>query len=69
METKTQPLPALLDVKQLAELLGCSPRHVIRLAQTGVLPKPIALGRLRRWRRSEIETALANGCKPAGGRR
>jgi predicted DNA-binding transcriptional regulator AlpA len=56
-------VPALLDVRQVGLLLGCSPRHVVRLAQTGALPKPIALGRLRRWRRSDIEASLKSGAE------
>lgn len=47
--------PALLDVRQVAELLSCSKRTVQRLARLGDLPAPIRLASLVRWRRADIE--------------
>lgn len=44
--------PALLDVRAVAALLDCSPRHVYRLADSGRLPAPVRIGSLVRWRRS-----------------
>jgi predicted DNA-binding transcriptional regulator AlpA len=41
---------ALLDVGAVADLLGCSPRHVYRLADRGAMPRPVKFGRLIRWR-------------------
>jgi excisionase family DNA binding protein len=58
------PAPALLDVRAVAVLLDCSPRHVYRLADAGHMPPPVRLGALVRWRRQDIETWLAGGCKP-----
>lgn len=61
---------ALLAVNQLAELLGCSPRHCYRMADAGKLPRPIKLGSLVRWRADEIDAWVKGGC-PAirtGGR-
>jgi excisionase family DNA binding protein len=73
-ELLTQPvrehLAALLDVRAVAALLDCSPRHVYRLADAGRMPPPIRLGALVRWRRAELLDWLAAGCKPcrtAGG--
>jgi excisionase family DNA binding protein len=57
-------LAALLDVKAVAALLGCSPRHIYRLADAGHMPPPVRLGALVRWRRQEIDAWLAGGCKP-----
>jgi predicted DNA-binding transcriptional regulator AlpA len=54
--------PALLDVRGVARLLEFSPRHVYRLADGGLLPPPLRLEALVRWRRSDIETWLAQGC-------
>jgi excisionase family DNA binding protein len=62
----------LMDVKAVADLMGCSPRHVARLADTGKMPASIKLGALTRWRRSDLERWIADGCKPVcstrGGR-
>jgi predicted DNA-binding transcriptional regulator AlpA len=35
---ETQPL--LLTVNEVAKLLSCSPRHVYRLCDGGLMPKP-----------------------------
>ena len=69
MTTSTAPtdptaLPALLDVRAVAQLLDCSPRHVYRLADVGKMPAPLKLGALVRWRREDIDAWLAGGCKP-----
>ena len=56
MSTVLTPLAAapaaLLDVQTVADLLGCSTRHVYRLADRGAMPRPVKLGALVRWRRS-----------------
>lgn len=54
----------LLDVKQVAEVSNCSQRTIFRLSADGRMPKPIKLGALVRWNRTEIETWIAGGCKP-----
>ena len=63
---------ALLTVRQVAALLGCSARHVYRLADRGAMPRPVKLGDvLVRWNRrtgdaaTGIEDWIAGGCKPA----
>jgi excisionase family DNA binding protein len=53
---------ALLDVGQLAEMLGVSKRHVHRLADAGKCPAPVRLGRCARWPRSAVEAWIARGC-------
>jgi excisionase family DNA binding protein len=68
--TATVPLPveaALLDVKAVAALLGCSTRHVYRLTDAGRMPAPVRLGALIRWRRAEIEEWIAAGCPSMQG--
>jgi excisionase family DNA binding protein len=55
-------LPALLDVRAVAQLLTCSQRHVYRLADAGRLPAPRRLGSLVRWSRQELEDWVAGGC-------
>lgn len=58
------PSAALLDVRGVALLCGCSPRHVYRLADGGKMPAPVRLGSLVRWHRASIDTWLADGCRP-----
>jgi len=48
----------LLDVRQVAELLGVRERWVYEHAQAGELPS-FLVGRYRRFRASEIESWLA----------
>jgi excisionase family DNA binding protein len=55
-------LPALLDVRAVAQLLACSPRHVYRLADGGRMPPPRRLGTLVRWSRAELDDWIAAGC-------
>lgn len=57
--------PALLDTPAVATLLGCSPRHVTRLRDAGLMPPSVKLGRLCRWPRATIDAWIANGC-PCG---
>jgi excisionase family DNA binding protein len=47
-------LAALLGVREVAALLGCSARHVYRMADAGRMPRPLKLGQLVRWRRGEL---------------
>lgn len=49
----------LLDVRQVADLLGISTRTVWRLAATGDIPAPIRIGeRIVRWRAADLEHHL-----------
>lgn len=54
----------LLTVRDVSEILGCSPRHVYRLAATGRMPPPLKLGALVRWSKSVIDDWIAAGCPP-----
>ena len=64
----TEALPALLDVEQVAKLLGCSTRHVYRLADSGRMPRPVKLGALNRWPKAAILAWIDDGC-PSVARR
>lgn len=56
---------ALVDVNYVGHVyLGCSSRHVYRMADAGKMPAPLKIGALVRWRRAEIEKWIADGCKP-----
>lgn len=57
-------LRALLDVQAVAHLLDCSPRHVNRLSDAGMMPPPVRLGSLVRWDRLTIEKWIRDGCRP-----
>ena len=60
----TQPVVSaeLLTVGNVAELLGCSRRHVYRMSDAGRMPRPVKLGQLVRWRRTELYEWLSAGC-------
>lgn len=52
----------LLSVAKVANLLGCSQRGVWRYRDAGRMPAAISLGRLVRWRQTDIEAWIADGC-------
>jgi excisionase family DNA binding protein len=70
--TKTQTPVAeparLLDVQQVAEMLGVSGRHVYRLADGGRMPRPLKLGGAVRWDRRQIENWIDSGCPDSHSR-
>ena len=49
----------LLDIREVSKLMGVSPRAIWGWAVAGHFPTPLKLGRLRRWRRADIDTWLA----------
>ena len=52
----------LLDVEAVALTLAVSTRTVRRLADSGQMPRPLKVASLIRWRRTDIEQWLADGC-------
>ena len=54
--------PQLLDVQAVADMLGCSPRHVYRLADAGRMPMSVHLGALVRWDFAALCDWIAQGC-------
>lgn len=56
---------AVVDAGELSEILRCSKRHVLRLAERGLLPPPVKLGSLSRWSRPTIEAWIDAGCPAA----
>ncbi len=68
-KSTSQAVVELLDVSSVAELCGCSTRHVYRLSDSCRMPRPIKLGRLVRWRRADLDAWIATGCpeQEAGG--
>ena len=56
---------AVINVREVAELLGVNVRTIWRMAQRGELPAPIRLGhRVIRWRLSDLREHLD---RKAGG--
>ena len=54
--------PLLIDTDAVAKAVTCSRRHIERLDATGRMPRPIKLGRAKRWRFSEISDWIDAGC-------
>jgi excisionase family DNA binding protein len=55
-----RPADGFIDSAQAAELLGCSKPTIERLTRTGAIPSH-KVGKLRRYRASEILTARKVG--------
>lgn len=62
VQTSAESPAKLLDVQAVAELCGCSTRHVYRLSDAGKMPRPLKLGSLVRWSRAAIEEWIDAGC-------
>ena len=61
----------LLDVEAVALTLAVSTRTVLRMADSGQMPRPLKVASLIRWRRAELLQWLADGapnCRPANRR-
>jgi len=52
----------LLTPKDVEALIKVSPRKLRAMKSAGELPKPVMIGRLVRYRRSDIEKWVAAGC-------
>ncbi len=52
----------LLSADELAEVLDIGVRTLWRMDACGKLPRPVSIGRLRKWRRREIEAWVEAGC-------
>jgi excisionase family DNA binding protein len=54
----------LLTLVQVATRYDCSKRHVLRMVDRGLMPAPVHLGSLLRWKQSDLDEWIASGCKP-----
>lgn len=61
-DPRPAPEALLIPVADVAALLNASERTVWRLADSGKMPRPVALGRARRWNRKAVESWIAEGC-------
>lgn len=50
----------LVDVREVARLADCSTRHVYRLVERGLMPAPVKVGRLTRFRREQVERWISD---------
>ena len=55
-------IESLLTVSQVARLVGVAPRTVWRMLADGRTPHPIRVGRLVRFRASEVDAWIKSGC-------
>jgi excisionase family DNA binding protein len=63
---ETYPPPLMIDYDTVARMLACSKRHVFRMVDDGLIPKPVKLGSLYRWPVAVIDAWVAGGCQPGG---
>jgi hypothetical protein len=50
--------PVYVPTAEIAEVLHCNPRTVCRLAERGLIPRPITVGGLTRWDLHRVLAAL-----------
>lgn len=60
----TAELAELIGVRDVATITSLAPRTIWRYRDAGYLPPPIKIGTAVRWRRSDIEAWIADGCRP-----
>lgn len=61
-EGNSAEIDRLLTRQELATLLRCSCRHLLRMESSGQFPAPILVGSLRRWRETDIRDWLSGSC-------
>jgi len=54
--------PKLISAKEFARLLSVSDRTLWRLASAGKLLTPVYIGGSTRWKLSEVEQWIEDGC-------
>jgi len=59
------PERLLLNVKEVAELLGISERTVWKMASCRELPAPLRIGRSQRWSKKALEELILERHKAA----
>ena len=57
-----------IDAQAVAVILGATPAYVIRMSETGRIPRPITTGDPLLWSRTEMLEWLAHGCPPLSDR-
>ena len=59
---ETMPTSPLMKVEQVAERLSVSARHIYRMADGGLMPRPLKLGGVNRWSEQVLAAWIADGC-------
>ena len=66
MTAETQHSEQLLAIRDVANKLKISARQVSILHARDKLPMPVTIGARLRWRASELDEWLSNGCPSRG---
>lgn len=56
--------PALLDAGQAARYRGMSRAAWYKRLSTGLVPRPVKIGSIARWRKDELAAWIEVGCPP-----
>lgn len=67
-DARTPSSPLLIDIAALSRLLSRSVSALERDQAAGRLPPPVRVGGSKRWRLSEIEAWVADGCPDRRGK-
>lgn len=60
--TETEDQTLLIGTRGVARMLNVSQRHIERLDASQRIPKPVWIGRAKRWRLGDIERWLDLDC-------
>lgn len=61
-ETAPAVTAVVITIDDVAKLLGCSTRHVRRMADSGRVPRPVKFGALLRWIKADVDRWILSGC-------
>lgn len=62
MNDKDKMAPLLVNISQVAKLLGVAVRTARRMDVSGKLPVPVRPGKSKRWRLAELHQWVDKGC-------
>ena len=65
MNNPIQEDATFLTIRDVANLIKCSDRHITTLRKTRKIPQPVKLGASVRWPRRLIEDWIDAGCPPS----
>ena len=52
----------LLNAHQVADIIGCTTRHIYNLVNQKKMPPSVKIGRMARWPEAQIHSWIAQGC-------
>jgi predicted DNA-binding transcriptional regulator AlpA len=65
MNNQIQEDGTFLTIRDVANLIKCSDRHVTTLRKNGKIPQPVKLGASVRWPSRVIQDWIDAGCPPS----